>query len=302
MASLTKSIFKFMAGSKPHRNKFTSSSSTNYQDFFFAFIFVNILCFISLTFLTTVSAVTSPESEESNSVDCSPNDPNFPLCRHCPCNRAGVLDPENCDEPCECKPSVIGQFCDQCKPGYVNLNSDNPEGCTKCFCFNVTTSCRITYWPSQIITNPADWQITTLSGGEIVDPQQEDDHLVIADDDAPSAPYYYWSAPREYLGDMYAAYGRKAKISLSATVLRGDSAGSPVYGPDIVLEGEDSQGSRLLIGHSWKPIPFVRAERTKINRKIVLSERNWFRLNDDGSNSSRVTRDEFVMVLSNLKL
>lgn len=30
---------------------------------------------------------------------------------------------------CECKDQVMGRICDQCKPGYYNLNRNNPHGC-----------------------------------------------------------------------------------------------------------------------------------------------------------------------------
>ena len=37
---------------------------------------------------------------------------------------------------------MVGAKCDQCKPGYFNLQPYNPEGCTECFCFGVSFSCK----------------------------------------------------------------------------------------------------------------------------------------------------------------
>ncbi|CAD5124265.1 DgyrCDS12560 [Dimorphilus gyrociliatus] len=74
-------------------------------------------------------------------------------CKKCSCHGPGVtLNPEtglvgdcimNDDKPlpsgkkpgdCICKKNVQGTTCDQCKPGFFNLTSDNPNGCQDCFC------------------------------------------------------------------------------------------------------------------------------------------------------------------------
>ena len=38
--------------------------------------------------------------------------------------------------------NVEGANCEQCKPGYYDLNKDNTLGCRKCFCFGVTSVCQ----------------------------------------------------------------------------------------------------------------------------------------------------------------
>ena len=49
--------------------------------------------------------------------------------------------------------NVGGQECDQCRPGYFNLDRNDPEGCTECFCFGVTTLCRSANWGLTQVTN-----------------------------------------------------------------------------------------------------------------------------------------------------
>lgn len=66
----------------------------------------------------------------------------FPLCRACHCDAAGSLGPD-CDSSgaCACKPNVQGVKCDDCRPGTFGLQTDNPNGCTACFCFGRSASC-----------------------------------------------------------------------------------------------------------------------------------------------------------------
>ena len=48
----------------------------------------------------------------------------------CNCSSEGSNNPEECDRnggQCSCKPGVIGQTCDQCRPDYFNFSSG--QGC-----------------------------------------------------------------------------------------------------------------------------------------------------------------------------
>ncbi|KAG0419196.1 hypothetical protein HPB47_004290, partial [Ixodes persulcatus] len=53
---------------------------------------------------------------------------------------------------------VEGEQCDQCAHGYYDLSETNPEGCSSCYCFGVTSVCR-----------PSDWGVETLYsyGGDL---------------------------------------------------------------------------------------------------------------------------------------
>ena len=46
-----------------------------------------------------------------------------------------------CSGDCHCKKHVTGPRCDRCEAGFFALLGANPEGCTECFCYGVTTSC-----------------------------------------------------------------------------------------------------------------------------------------------------------------
>uniref|UniRef100_A0A8C5MG36 Laminin subunit beta 3 n=2 Tax=Leptobrachium leishanense TaxID=445787 RepID=A0A8C5MG36_9ANUR len=58
-------------------------------------------------------------------------------CISCDCDPEGSVDGGSCDSTtgrCICKANVGGERCDQCKPGFYQLNASNPQGCTKCDC------------------------------------------------------------------------------------------------------------------------------------------------------------------------
>ncbi|XP_073999526.1 laminin subunit beta-1 isoform X2 [Rhodnius prolixus] len=64
-------------------------------------------------------------------------------CLPCNCNPDGTVDEGLCDPPtlphhyegvCHCKQNVWGNRCNECKPGYWNLDPNNPLGCQPCKC------------------------------------------------------------------------------------------------------------------------------------------------------------------------
>uniref|UniRef100_A0A3P8UH74 Laminin, alpha 1 n=1 Tax=Amphiprion percula TaxID=161767 RepID=A0A3P8UH74_AMPPE len=69
----------------------------------------------------------------------------FPQCVRCDCNLSGSTNTDPCS-PCTCKVNVMGDHCDLCKPGFYNLQENNPLGCTDCFCFGVSDVCESSAW------------------------------------------------------------------------------------------------------------------------------------------------------------
>ena len=76
-------------------------------------------------------------------------DPNYDInhpsaCQPCQCNPEGTVTGNVCVKKtnengdvagfCQCKQHVTGKYCDRCKPGYYNLDPNNPDGCTPCDC------------------------------------------------------------------------------------------------------------------------------------------------------------------------
>ncbi|GFO21134.1 laminin subunit alpha-3 [Plakobranchus ocellatus] len=77
--------------------------------------------------------------------ECAENFYNYPVCEVCNCNPDGAKEIPGyplggcgivtVGRLCECKDKVVGRICDQCIPGYWNLNRNNPEGCEECGCY-----------------------------------------------------------------------------------------------------------------------------------------------------------------------
>uniref|UniRef100_A0A671TW87 Laminin, alpha 1 n=1 Tax=Sparus aurata TaxID=8175 RepID=A0A671TW87_SPAAU len=76
----------------------------------------------------------------------------FPLCARCECNLSGSINTDPC-RPCTCKVNVMGAHCDLCKPGFYNLQKNNPRGCTDCFCFGVSDVCESSVWSTAQVTH-----------------------------------------------------------------------------------------------------------------------------------------------------
>nr|XP_022901153.1 laminin subunit beta-1 isoform X1 [Onthophagus taurus]XP_022901154.1 laminin subunit beta-1 isoform X1 [Onthophagus taurus] len=72
------------------------------------------------------------------------------VCKECDCDPQGSLDLGICDSitdtvnnlvagSCHCKTNVEGRRCDQCKNGFWNFTSENPDGCQPCTCSTLGT-------------------------------------------------------------------------------------------------------------------------------------------------------------------
>uniref|UniRef100_A0A8C4RZG4 Laminin subunit alpha-1 n=2 Tax=Erpetoichthys calabaricus TaxID=27687 RepID=A0A8C4RZG4_ERPCA len=77
---------------------------------------------------------------------CSFGYSGYPHCVRCNCSLVGSTNTDPCAEECVCKNNVMGENCSLCKEGYYNLQKDNPDGCTECFCFGVSNVCETISW------------------------------------------------------------------------------------------------------------------------------------------------------------
>uniref|UniRef100_A0A4W3J550 Laminin subunit alpha-1 n=1 Tax=Callorhinchus milii TaxID=7868 RepID=A0A4W3J550_CALMI len=129
----------------------------------------------------------------------------FPHCVRCNCSLIGSINEDPCSEPCQCKTNVEGEDCDQCKEGFYNLQERNPEGCTECFCFGVSSLCKSIPWPITQVTDIKNWRVTDIQGVKSVKPQQDLfdglNQISINNTEARQGlpALYYWTAPDSYL-------------------------------------------------------------------------------------------------------
>nr|ABY40628.1 alpha 3,4,5-laminin [Ciona savignyi] len=235
---------------------------------------------------------------------CKPGYFGFPNCQKCQCDVRGRVS-DGCNPvtgQCLCKPNVDGLQCDRCKDGSFNLNGTNPNGCTECFCFGVSSSCTPTQYPATEVYDMTNWRMlylvepmpsieTSLDGQTV--------RVDVNENGGPQDPYsakIYWAAPKTYLAEKVGSYGGDLRYTASYSFGgRGDadfgSSSSPGLPapllapvPDVILKGNN-----MVIG--WVNEAGVE------NVNLKLSEHNF----KHEQSNIEVTRAELMMVLSDLQ-
>ncbi|KAM7405319.1 hypothetical protein PAMP_012591 [Pampus punctatissimus] len=162
---------------------------------------------------------------------CAPGFYGYPNCRPCDCNEAGTEEEEN----------VQGSRCDQCRVGTFHLDPTNPKGCTSCFCFGATDSCRSSDKRRTEIMNMEGWVLLGADKQEVPVTVYPGQDLVEADlSDVPDVYQdLHWHAPKTYLGDKVSSYGGYLRYRLHTQTMRGDVLSLPAEAsrPDIILKG-----------------------------------------------------------------
>lgn len=226
----------------------------------------------------------------------------FPHCQPCRCNTEGTT-PEICDkqdETCFCKKNVQGQMCDRCVDGTYNLQSSNPEGCTKCFCSGKTTRCERAYLRpfnvsmmrdvsvNTIVLNPIDVQIKRwdIAPDDLFNNDQrstiETDLKLKGDNEE----LVYFGA-LDYLEDQpnhLTAYGGTLSYTLSTS---GSMFYKALSAPDVILEGKD-----LSIKHQSYQQP---ANGQNFYGSVKMVESSFTTIS-----GTPVTREQFMHVLNQL--
>ncbi|GFS51261.1 basement membrane-specific heparan sulfate proteoglycan core protein [Trichonephila inaurata madagascariensis] len=234
----------------------------------------------------------------------TPNDCQPAIEPTCQCDSRGSLGLE-CDyrNNCPCKPNVQGRNCNQCKEGFFNLESRNPEGCAPCFCFGVTQQCSSSsYYRNQIAMRLEDladpynhnFQLTsrfrtrTITEGIIVNPSQNEVSFTSFPREPEQTETLFWSLPAQFLGNKLASYG--GKLRYTQQYLAGD--GGDLYADaDVEMTGNG-------ISVFYVNIPTLNPQEVR-TFEIELRETNWQRVDSRGPTSA--TREDFMKVLANVE-
>ncbi|RVE48387.1 hypothetical protein evm_006948 [Chilo suppressalis] len=213
----------------------------------------------------------------------------------CKCDPRGIVDPARaCDEVCECKANVVGERCDACAPGFFGLSAQSRGGCTPCYCSHVAHSC-LTADHDQapahmMLPMGAAWMVTDSMGNETVEPSfDEDGKPFLTSYEVEGWEAYYWVS-HTWSGQQLDAYGRQLEAQLTWGLQRGDTGGSPLPAPDLLLLGND--GTKLAFGNSSHEQPGL------LELSAPLLEDHWFSLEDP---VVPVTRTQLMDVLADLK-
>uniref|UniRef100_A0A8D8UVI4 Laminin subunit alpha n=1 Tax=Cacopsylla melanoneura TaxID=428564 RepID=A0A8D8UVI4_9HEMI len=221
----------------------------------------------------------------------------FPYCVQCECDLRGTTD-QICDQTtaeCFCKKNVHGTACDLCKDGTFDIQTTNPEGCTRCFCFGKTTKCSSSTLYRSQITSMDDWKlvginVTKTANIEPLDskPVMPNPSMIQVDLLVNSLPdkIIYFAAPQSFLGNKVTSYGGHLNYSLYYNT---GTFSSSISAADIIFRGADNIS---LIYYSYEQP--VDSETTTLSLHIV---ENNFVLPSGHS----ATRELLMQVLERLK-
>lgn len=158
---------------------------------------------------------------------CAPGYYAFPYCESCDCDIRGTTS-EICDKTsaeCFCKKYVTGHSCHICREGTFNLQENNDEGCTECFCFGKTTRCTSSNYFISTISLMKNWSLVALDDTEnfvplnaTIEEYDQEINIDFVENDFNSNFIVYFSAPSKFLGKLLTSYGGFLRYKIHYTI------------------------------------------------------------------------------------
>lgn len=233
--------------------------------------------------------------QNNNCVPSSTPEPP-PLFPSCNCDPRGEAQPCDALGRCQCKQNVEGEQCERCRPGTFGLDSNNPMGCSPCYCNRVTNDCHEASHYSRIpLAAPifgedyGGYTLMDLNADQVINDQfipapKESELMYVFS----SRPYddLYWSLP-VFPGKRVLSYG--GTLSLTQKFQTGGVPEQSSPGRDVVLVGE------FLTIYWTNPTP-IRSDEA-LSYQVPLREADWHKMNSPNP----VTREDFMSVLKDLK-
>ncbi|XP_058121122.1 laminin subunit alpha [Anopheles ziemanni] len=229
---------------------------------------------------------------------------NFPYCDPCHCDIRGTTFEicDQADESCFCKTNVQGRECNTCVDGTYNLQANNPDGCTKCFCFGHSSRCQTAFLRPFNVSMMKEMKLHTvrLSGGKAtITPWTLPEAEIMLNEtvakvaldtvdqkDPLDGMVYFGMLDHLFdLANHLSAYGGYLTYKVHFT---NGLFGSALIGPDVILEGNG-----LEIVHQSYRQP---SSNQLFSGSVEMVESN-FQTAAGGS----VSREQFMMLLRDLK-
>ena len=226
---------------------------------------------------------------------CRPGYSQFPHCEKCDCDTRGTTA-NICDQytaECFCKKNVQGLACDVCKEGTFNIQEDNEEGCTKCFCFGKTTRCASANLYRAQVSDMANWELAMSNekSGNLTYlatiPQELNSTSIsigLTTNDT-FGRIVYFSAPETYLWKKLTSYGGFLNYTVHYST---GPFGEAISAADVILQGAETT---LLHYAEEQPPSF-----TNFEASVELIETNFI-----NENRLSATREQLMVVLEDLR-
>ncbi|XP_053570910.1 laminin subunit alpha-1 [Bombina bombina] len=219
----------------------------------------------------------------------------YPNCVRCNCSLEGSLNDDPCAEECICKEHVEGENCDRCKEGFYNLQGNNPEGCTECFCFGVSGVCEGLFWHTTQLSDISGWHISDLQAIQRIQPQQDQfdgPHQISINNTEARKIFksiYYWQAPSSYLGNKLISFGGHLRYTVSYEIPVESMDNELVSSADVIIQGNGNTLATKAGGILLQPYEEHTAEVKLVPESFI-----------DFYTKRPVDRDRLMTVLANI--
>ncbi|XP_062236101.1 laminin subunit alpha-1 [Platichthys flesus] len=211
----------------------------------------------------------------------------FPRCVRCECDLSGSTNSDPCS-PCTCKMNVMGAHCDLCKPGFYNLNHNNPLGCTDCFCFGVSDVCESATWSTAQVFHTEAW--LRPSQAPYTPPSLHGNELFLPGNTSSGHAHQEvlsWAAPAGFLGNKLVSYGGYLNYSVAYDVTLDNEDQSIPAHCDIIIEGK---GQTLRLS---PPLVLVLSPLAELSVSVAMIPQKFV----DDQTGFPVPRDDLLSVL-----
>ncbi|XP_060666589.1 laminin subunit alpha lam-3 isoform X2 [Drosophila nasuta] len=237
--------------------------------------------------------------------ECAPNHYGDD-CRRCECDERGTMEGSACAGSCQCKANVQGETCAECATGYYDLDEHNPDGCSRCWCSQVSETCHSAKLQTLAFETLNDWRLTDIQRQQSIAVTVDAEQMrLIFGNELDEVEAIYWQAPVGYLGNRLTSYGARLQLQLSWVVMRGDTSGKPTTGPNVILCGKNG----LKIAYADESF-----ESLEVALNVTLTEQGWYhvppavkdiktrlRRTEGGAyHGEPVTRSQFLSVMVSL--
>ncbi|XP_067342410.1 laminin subunit alpha-1 isoform X1 [Channa argus] len=242
--------------------------------------------------------------------ECAPGHHGYPACLPCGCDVAGTektfcnvtVGVCNCQHngECVCKVGVSGRLCEECVSGWFGLSTENPEGCSQCFCSGLSQACEeqggLTRVPITLDQSPALLPLVSQSNlqGVLSGVYLQDGDILLNASQLNTTRLVgplYWRLPTQFEGKQLMSYG--GHLSYIITFYAEDSFGSSNQEPQVMIRG-GSLKKFVIYTDMVAPVSGVQTKHY-----IKMTEHKWKYFNS--VSEKPVSRADFMSVLSNVQ-